>query len=81
MFIPCRTLPKISVGCITLLTRGVLNYLTVGLDTGASLIIRRETCLPPNWGEGDVENPRPGMRVLDADGNSIPPRATVNLHL
>ena len=63
------------------LTRGVLSYLTVVLDTGASLSIIRENCLPPTWREGEVENPKPGMRVLDANGNRIPPRAIVHLHL
>jgi len=58
-----------------------LSYLTVVLDTGASLSLIRESCLPTAWKKGTVERPHPGMKIVDANGNRVKPTAVVLLYV
>jgi len=63
------------------LTPTRMSYLTAVLDTGASLSLMRESCLPMDWRKGKVEQPSPNMRILDANGKKVLPTAVVLLHV
>jgi len=59
------------------LTPTRMSYHTAVLDTGASLSLIRESCLPMDWRKGKVEQPSPNMRILDANGKKVLPTAVV----
>jgi len=58
-----------------------LSYMTAILDTGASLSLIRESCLPKAWRKGTVEKPHPKVRIVDANGNRVTSTAVVYLHV